>query len=99
MELFTNKKESFSEMKRKLLSFDEYEQIAKTPKNLKGHKEEKYEKLTYPCDLCDYITTTSGDLKKHKQSKHEGIRYPCDQCDYMATQSGHLKTHKKFKHK
>jgi len=37
---------------------------------LKRHVDSIHEKVTFPCDECEYAATQVGDLKRHKTKKH-----------------------------
>ena len=57
------------------------------------------EKLTYPCDQCDYKGSISPSaLQRHIEFVHQGRRFQCEECDYQVVSKSLLKAHIRLVH-
>ena len=79
-------------------SCDKCEYSSNHSGDLKKHKLNKHEGVSYPCSECDMKYADKTGLRRHLIQKHEGVKYGCDHCDYSATRVETLKNHVAIRH-
>ena len=69
--------------------------------DFEGHKRtvHGFQKGSFQCSKCSYVSRNIRCLKDHYDSVHDGIKYPCDECEKLYANTRALKVHKRAIHR
>ena len=64
------------------------------------HKSTVHGKMTYPCEICDFVGKYPLALRNHREKEHgvSSARFPCGICSYKGRSRTNLNVHMKKKH-